>query len=96
MIELALNSFGFWLTISIISLMNALVYYGEKQKSQEQAYPWLYTLIKSHGVIIPPKAEEERKRLQNHAINEIGRNDKMLMINLFICFISFIGSFVTY
>ena len=96
MIELALNSFGFWLTISIISLMNALVYYGEKQKSQEQAYPWLYTLIKSHGVIIPPKAEEERKRLQNHAINEIGRNDKIMMISVLICIISFIGFLVTY
>ena len=95
MFELALNSFGFWLTISIISLMNALVYYGEKQKSQEQAYPWLYTLIKSHGVIIPPKAEEERKRLQDHAINEIGRNDKIMMISVLVCIISFIGFLVT-
>ena len=95
MFELALNSSNFWLTISIISLLNTLVYNGAKQKSQEQAYQWLHTLIKSHGVIIPPKAEEERKRLQDHAINEIGRNDKIMMISVLVCIISFIGFLVT-
>lgn len=96
MFELALNSFGLWLTIAVVTLANAINYNGAKQRSQEQAYQWFYTLIKAHSVVIPPEVEEEHKKLQDHAINEIGRNDKMLMINLFICFIAIIGCFITY
>ena len=96
MIELALNSFGFWIFVLVVSMMNALVYRGAKEKSEAEAYQWLYTLIKSYDVIIPPKAEIERKKLEAHAISEAKRYDRISWISGLVSTIAMFGAFITY
>ena len=96
MIELALNSFGFWITVCVVSLINALLYIGEKSKYEAHENQWLYTLIKSHGVIIPPKAEVKRVKYEAYARKQAKKCERISVISILISFFAMFGSFVTY
>ena len=96
MIELALNSFGFWITVLVVSLINSIAYRGAKETSEAKAYQWLHTLIKSYGVIIPPKAEVERKKLVDHAVSEAKKYNRISVISALVSFVAMFGALVTY